>query len=184
VGEIKSTIDLVMEKTKGLSLSEEEKRHLKEEEEARKAQVHVKRYLKGDLDLEQLLDQGRASSKTAQKTMIHALVEEGLKPGRESFSRALSALERWNPDGPKSSLKRLKDFSLMYAKALQKQKRKVKAQLWEELAARGVEGSAVEPNVLASPLWEETLRKMEREVRSQLEGIREEVLRDLLGSLH
>ena len=175
MAEIKSTIDLVMEKTKGLSLTEEDKQNLKIEEDRRKAQAQVNRYLQGDMGLDEFLEHGASSPEVIQREIFRVLVE-ALRPGREAFSRCLEALDRWKGQPCRVPLKRLKDLSIRFGKALQKRKRKVKAELWETLASRGVQGSAVEPNVEVSVQWDRALRDLDREFESQLEEIKKELL--------
>jgi len=54
VAEIKSTLDLVLEKTRDLTLTEEEKRNLEREELDKKIQRIVNRYLDNSLPVTRL----------------------------------------------------------------------------------------------------------------------------------
>ena len=54
MGEIKSTLDIIMEKTKGLSMTEEEKKELKKTEIEGKVRGLLNKFLEGILDLERL----------------------------------------------------------------------------------------------------------------------------------
>lgn len=175
MGEIKSTIDLAMEKTEGLTLSDEEKQRLEQEKDLRRSQALVKRYLKGDVSLEELLRNGHESVENVQQSMIRSLVE-GLRPGRQDFSRGLEALEQWKGRSCRAQLKRLRDLSIQFGKALSKRKKKVRSVLWAELARKGVEGSAVEPNVEVSSQWTAATRELEREFDPRLEQIKKELL--------
>ena len=85
-------------------------------------------------------------------------------------------MDHWKGQLCRAALKRLKDLSIRFGNALQKRKRKVKAVLWETLASRGVQGSAVEPNVEVSVQWDRALRDMDREFESQLDEIKRDLL--------
>jgi hypothetical protein len=178
MAEIKSTIDLIMERTKGLTLSSEEKERLDEEKRVRGAQGLVQRYLRGDLSLDELSRQMEEGSSNSRKAMMQALVE-GMRLGREEFSRGLEALERWRGKENRFQLQRIRDLSHQFGQALQKRRRKVKAELWEDLARRGVQGSAVEPNVEGSGRWDETINQVEREFEPRLGELRKELLAHL-----
>ncbi len=54
MGEIKSSIELAMERTKGLTFTEEERRKLEEEKERRLAQAMVSQYMRGEMSLSEL----------------------------------------------------------------------------------------------------------------------------------
>lgn len=178
MGEIKSTIDLVMERTKGMTLSGEEKRHLEEEREERVAQGLTVRYLQGDVGLEELVRKSEGSSAPFGRAILNSMVE-ALVLGREEFPRALDALERLKGKELREPLKRAKDLSLQFAQALQKRRRRLKAELWDELAQRGVRGSAVEPNVEASPRWTETLEELQQEFEPRLRELKQSMLAKL-----
>ncbi len=86
----------------------------------------------------------------------------------DNFPLILEAVERFLGKGHRKILQRLKDLSIEWGQLLQKRKRKLKAELREELACRGVEGSAVEPHVEGSPLWEKALRELQLQFQDKL----------------
>ncbi len=178
MGEIKSTIDLVMERTKGMTMTGEEKRHLEEEREERVAQGLAARYLQGDVGLEELVRKTQGASAPFGRAVLNSMVQ-ALVPGGEEFSRALDALERLKGKELQGAIKRARDLSLQFAHALQKRRRRLKAELWDELAKRGVKGSAVEPNVDASPRWMKTVEELQREFEPRLQELKESVLAKL-----
>jgi|YNPNPStandDraft_1061719.scaffolds.fasta_scaffold02215_9 hypothetical protein len=175
MGEIKSTIELVMERTKGMTLSGEEKKHLEEEREARMAQGLAVRYLQGEVALDELIKKAQGSSPPFARTILNAMVE-ALRPGSDEFAKAVDALERLKGGELQAPLRRARDLSLQFGQALQKRRRKLKAELWEELAQRGVKGSAVEPNVEASPRWTQAVGELQREFEPRLQEIRQSLL--------
>ena len=54
MGEIKSTLDIIMEKTKGLTMTEEEKTAFKSKEMEGKVKGALQKFLDGILDVERL----------------------------------------------------------------------------------------------------------------------------------
>jgi hypothetical protein len=175
MGEIKSTIDLAMEKTEGLTLSDEEKRALDEEKETRSAHAMGQRYLHGYLTLEEFIQHCEKVPEAQRRAMLSSVVG-GMQIGRETFSRGLQALERWKLTETRPTYERIRNLSQKFGQALQKKRRKIKAELWTEFARRGVEGSAVEPNVEASPQWQSTIMKLEQEFGPRLEELKRTML--------
>ncbi|MGQ9857600.1 MAG: hypothetical protein ACUVS3_02805 [Thermodesulfobacteriota bacterium] len=175
MAEIKSSIELAMERTKGLTFTEQERRELEQARQQRTAQILVSQYLRGEVDLQELDRKGKNSPGVTPRALAKALVE-ALDLGQETLPRALEALEHWMGKDQKATVQRLKDLVLQWSQALQKKKRKLKARLREELARRGVEGSAVEPNVEGSPAWESSMAELKREFSSKLEDIQQSLM--------
>lgn len=167
MGEIKSSIELAMERTKGLTFTEEERRKLEEEKERRLAQAMVSQYMRGEMSLSELERKRLQAPPSARLALDKALIES-LSSGMDNFPLILEAVERFLGKGHRKILQRLKDLSIEWGQLLQKRKRKLKAELREELACRGVEGSAVEPHVEGSPLWEKALRELQLQFQDKL----------------
>jgi hypothetical protein len=179
MGEIKSTIDLVMERTKGLKFDEEDRHRLEVEKADRTAHALVVRYLQGDLTLAEISRERDSTAPFLREATLRFLVGEGLHLGREEFSRGFEALETWKGKESRGVIVRLQDLSLQFGHALQKRKRKVKADLWDELAKMGVQGSAVEPNVEGSAKWHEVVEKLARDFEPKLKEIKDALLAEV-----
>jgi len=93
MGEIKSTIDLIMERTKNLTMTEEEKRQIRNKELKEKATGWVVRYLDGLVSLEDLrADMLQAGEPLdAVQPILRAVVGEHLDP-EEDQERLFSLL--------------------------------------------------------------------------------------------
>jgi hypothetical protein len=181
MAEIKSSIELAMERTKGLTFSEEERRKWEEEREQRLAQALVSQYLRGEVSLGELERKRRDCTDAGRMALDRALVQ-GLSLGMESFEPAMEALENWLGKGNRTALQRLKSLSMEWGQALQKRRRKIKAELRAELASRGVGGSAVEPHVEGSPLWEKALQELRGQFQGRFLEIQELLLKALSNS--
>lgn len=181
MAEIKSSIELAMERTKGLTFTEEERRKFEEEREGRAAQALVQQFLKGDMGLRELQRKREALTPSARRALDRALVE-ALVFGHEALPKVTEALEAWLGRTHRSLLQRLRDLSLQWGQVVQKRRKSIKKDLREELAKRGIRGSAVEPNVEASPLWDKVLTELHQEFSSRLAEIQRELLLALEGA--
>jgi len=118
MGEIKSTLELAMERTKGIVVSEKEKDEIKQKEILRKATGLFHRYREGHLSLNEILKEiGRMEKKTAvtvkelllsqwinalslddddERTLkgVEALKERSIAEVKQRFDRLLSQYQR------------------------------------------------------------------------------------------
>jgi hypothetical protein len=175
MAEIKSSIELAMERTKGLTFSDEERHRVEEDKDRRAAHGLLSQYLRGEVSLAELTRKKDSSSVAFREALMREMVV-GLRLGREEFSRGLDALEQWQGRQSRPLLNRIRDLSMQFGQSLQKRRRKVKADLWEDLARRGLEGSAVEPNVEGSTQWRDLVEALAREFDPRIEEIRSALL--------
>jgi len=150
MGEIRSTLDIIMEKTKGLTMTDEERKVMQKTEIEGKIRGLFQKYLDGLLDLEKLLAEVSAM--------------EG-----ESLQMALAALKggcrMFDPEGdaaPYLKILRtvLKVDTVPFEEALSsyhdemdRLKRSWELRAMEGLRRRGISGSALVPNLRADPAW-------------------------------
>ena len=82
MGEIRSTLDIIMEKTKGLSMSEEEKKAFKKQETAGKIRGLIQKYLDGTVAMDKLKVEIAALAEKNQDMVklrqMHGLIIRGL----------------------------------------------------------------------------------------------------------
>ncbi len=78
MGEIKSTMDIIMEKTKGLTMSEEEKAEYKQQELTGKVRGLIQKFLDGILDLDRLKVEVAALSGIQEDAVNRIIVEESI----------------------------------------------------------------------------------------------------------
>lgn len=175
MAEIKSSIELAMERTQGLTFTEEERRRLEVERQQRAAKALVSQYLRGEMGLAELDRKKRESTDVASRALERAMVE-ALGLGQEALPRALEALESWLGKRQRTALQRLRDLSLQWGQAVQKRRRKIKAELREKLARRGVEGSAVEPHVEGSPLWDRAMEELRVQFAANFQEVQDRLM--------
>jgi hypothetical protein len=166
LGEIKSTLDLVLEKTRDLTLSKEEKRDLAREELDRKTQGLVNRYLDNILPLSRLKEEIQSID-----SKEHGLVFKLLKK---------HLLAHLDPDSDNSlvlsALSEIAGFDVSVLTVLQKEyqvereasERAFKERALSALEERGVSGSAVVPNLSHDPDWDQSLRSLRKRYQERL----------------
>lgn len=166
MGEIRSTFDIIMEKTRGLTMSDEEKKAFKEQEMARKVKGLIQKFLDGILDMDQLRVKV-AGLADKGGDMVKRLIRE------ESISRIelggnneplLGALEEITESDDKSLREVLKEFE----QSLEREKVSREKGLKKTLEKQGISGSAVVPNINADAEWSRYVSEMREEFKERL----------------
>jgi len=148
VAEIKSTLDLIMEKTRHLALNDEEKQAFEQEQLSRKVQAPVMRYLKEERDADFLAHELNLLPPEKRKEGIRlslALFLDRLSPFDDN-ARILSGVERLLGE---KARKRWEEAVAPLAEACREERAKAQADVAghfrEALAAVGLQGSALLP---------------------------------------
>ena len=169
MGEIKSTLDLVLEKTKNLTLSKEEKLSLAREELDKKVQALLYRYTDNSITTGRLKEEIEKLD-----TKVHGLAYTLLKK---------HLLTHFDLDSDNSSilsaLGEIAGFDIVPHTILQKEyqseKQKTKRAFIEKtlvaLQARGISGSAVVPNLNHIPEWDQFLPGLRKKYQERLKKI-------------
>jgi hypothetical protein len=168
MGEIRSTVDLIMEKTRDLSLSPEEKETLRGQEWLGKARGWVQKYLDELIRLEDLKREIRNLG--ASEGMEGVLKEEiiaPVDPGEDQQRRweALEALWQIPQRAYAEMLIRCQD-SLSQAEG------KRMGGMLDRLKQRGISGTAVIPNINQDPEWDSFRAATVRECKENLRNIK------------
>jgi hypothetical protein len=152
MGEIKSTLDLVMEKTKNLTLSVEEKQAQKQKETESRIKGLLQKYQDGLLARDQLKIDYESLKKDSDLSDGTPMIDEifsRLDPNRDN-QLLLELLEECCRVNPAAIQTIIEDCRNAQFKAADKRK----AQLKEDLArAYAVSGTAVVPNLEADAQW-------------------------------
>jgi hypothetical protein len=168
MGEIKSTLELVLEKTKHLTLSEEEKEDQKRGELKMKTAGLLQKYLDRMVKRQQL-----------DKELADLQETYGLSDYAFLNNEIIDKLALDTDNGPLLSL--LKDFSDLnvtefecivqkYRDAVQSATQKSTAEAKEDLKEKhGISGSAIVPNLEANDAWRIEVQMIRDEFQQQLE---------------
>lgn len=180
MGEIKSSLELAMEKTKKFAISDKEKEEMKQKEVLQKASGLFHRYCNGFLPLNEILKQfERMEKKTAtavKKILLSQWVDAlSLDDEEERILKGIESLEQRNIDEIREKFRCLLS---QYQGEKEKIREKARLQLIENLRRDGIYGSAVEPKLEESELWKKEMEKLGQPYRMKLEEIKESI-RDL-----
>lgn len=171
MGEIKSTLDLVLEKTKHLKLSEKERQEQTLRETRGRLKGLLEKYSDRRLSLEQVQKELAVLKKTAEGIDDHWLLIETLihvQPDRDNT--ALVALMR---DFFRIDATRLESALIAYARAMQSAAEGRSAVIRETLSRTvAISGSAVVPNLESDREWTAVRESLRAEHAAVLEGIK------------
>lgn len=147
MGEIRSTLDLIMERTRGMALSEEEKKDIREERLQKRAKGFCMRLMESpDItgEILQSLDQEETEEDRKDlEWMIWREMVESLSPGKELFG-TITLLEKLPQARSKGPI--LRELRARFTEELKdkgKERKKILVREQKKLAAMGISGTAV-----------------------------------------
>ncbi len=153
MGEIKSTLDLVMERTRGLSLTDREKDEMRSRELQVRAKSILERFVSEYQGLKWMRSElgglGLGTSPETGKAVKSAIVAR-LSLTAEN-GRLFDILEKVLGEDTKPYKKVVTEFRKLYASERQKSLKLV----LEQLAALNISGTAVKPNLGSDPGWKD-----------------------------
>ncbi len=177
MGEIKSTVELAMERTKHFAISEKEKEEMKQREVLQKATSLFHRYRGGHVSLNEILKEvERMERKTAvtvkEYLLSHWIDALSLDDDNE---RILKGVESLKEESIAEAKQRFHHLLSQYHREKEKIKEKTRVQLIEALKKGGIYGSAVEPNLDGSELWKQENKSLDQSYRMKLEEIKQQL---------
>jgi hypothetical protein len=177
MAEIKSSVELALERTKGLRLSHEEMEKIKEEEVQSKAVGLVNRFLEVDFhlrDVEKELGKfDPQQRKHLEQLFLQHLIEAmSLDRDNDLILQGLEALL------PKSAwtVKKIQDLLQRYQLRKKDEILKTTTRLLAGLERLGISGSAVHPKIEGSPEWEQALSTFKPGFEEELKKLKKGVL--------
>jgi uncharacterized protein YnzC (UPF0291/DUF896 family) len=170
MAEIKSTLDLIMERTKNLTMTEEEKKAVQRKEWEGRIKGNVQKYIDGIVDIVDM------------KSYVET--EESKLPELRQILRE-EILERIQPDGDNGKLLLVLEQVLdtapgpidnliaSFQKNIDTAKASREKSLKKELERKGISGSSVVPNLDCNEDWQELIQKLKSDFRNQLMSIKD-----------
>jgi hypothetical protein len=170
MAEIKSTLDIIMERTKGLTMTENEKKAFKERETAGKIKGLVQKCVDGANDLSRFQKEVTIlKSEVRDEPMVGRLLGEEcldrIELGKDT-ERLFEILEK----ATKLDVPTLKEKMREVEKQVNEEKMIRERRLASDLRERGFSGSAVVPNINADPGWNEYVGKMKQAFKKKAQG--------------
>lgn len=160
MGEIKSTLDIIMEKTKDMTLNAEERRTFREKEMADKLRGLLQKALDRALPLAVFERELAPLLETDRETAIRLLREDlfdRVDPWGDN-EVALAVMEAVLGMDPRG----IRDCIDAASRNLEEAARDRRLNLQRELGARGITGSAVLPNLEADSGWKQVLAESQK----------------------
>ena len=165
MAEIKSTMDIIMEKTRNMTMSEDEKDEFRKQEIRGKVKGLIVRFLDGFVKEEVFKEEMASLKRENPEIAKEAVIEEissRIRLGDDN--QEILALSEMLDLVDVESLKGfLKDFE----QDLEKKKAMYQEMIMHNLRHKGISGSAVIPNVEANPEWLEYRSEKSREFREK-----------------
>ena len=169
MGEIKSTLDIIMEKTKDLKMTDEEEKEFRKREIEGKVRGALQKFMDGLMDSnrlnEELIGLGERQYTMAKEALLRECVDR-IDPGADN-SLILDALE--NAAG--LDITPAKKILLEYYKDLEQQKKLREEELQNRLKERSISGTAVIPNIYSDQEWIRYLSEMKKGFKKQLKDV-------------
>ena len=169
MGDIKSTLDIVMEKTKHLTLTDEERKAQKKDEMTNKVRGLIQRCLDGTIDVYRMKHDIEAFAGDRRDETMALLIELCVKNFDllKDNGVLLQILEEVAQLDPAPFQQVLSSFE----ETMKKGYHKVKVRLSHALKEKGISGSAVVPNVDADQEWQNELSRMEKTFKEALSSV-------------
>lgn len=167
MGEIKSTLDLIMEKTRNLSMSPEEKEEIRRQEWLKKARGWIQRFL------DDLIDLDKVKSELLEKehppgweNILKKELIDGLEPEADNEKRfqLIEALLRIHPDG----FRKIREG---YHQRLSLERDKGLAVIKSRLADQGYSGTAIIPNLDRDPSWKTLVDREKKDAKKKWQAL-------------
>jgi hypothetical protein len=170
MGEIKSTLDIVMERTRHLTMTQEEKDDLRRKEVTGKVRGWIQKYLDEQLNAERLVTEMDSIDTDERQDIDHTMkaeLIEQLQPDGDNI-KVFELIDRFT-DLETDRLKRvISEFQEMAAK----ERGDVARRMTHDLAQRGISGTAVVPNLELDAEWASSFQERLSRARDRLKGFR------------
>ncbi|OPY03855.1 MAG: hypothetical protein A4E61_00996 [Syntrophorhabdus sp. PtaB.Bin184] len=174
MAEIKSAIELAMEKTKDLVMDDREKRSLALKELAAGMLTIYRRYregLSGDEETKAQLDALECDSAGKRKIALDIFADEFAAGDDIAGMAPLFSFICFMVDEKAS--RELLAIRKECLGELEKIRSSIRSRITEDLAASGIRGDSVEPNIEAWPIWKEASADVRRTFGRQIEKWKE-----------
>ena len=170
MGEIKSAIELAMERTKGFVMDAKEKEQSLIQEAEQKLKGLLRRFLEGSIGSEEVLAQlGKIELPEPMKKRLFCDVAVSVFDVATDNARLFELLLLLNGDMAKDLKKDLVSLQKQFSSEMDKRKTDVRKQILGRLKTAGISGNAVEPNLEAWEEWDQAVAETRNVFKERLE---------------
>jgi len=176
MAEIKSAIELAMEKTRDLVVSSEEREAMAIKELEGKVKAVLRRYV------EEMVDAGDATKELnkidADKALKKAIIVDALVEEFDVHKNNERLLDLFNAAGielPQSLRRTLEELNKAFREEVEAREMASRKRIRDDLADLGVAGSAIEPNLAAWDEWHEEIQKAGKIFTKNMEELKEKI---------
>ena len=175
MAEIKSAIELAMERTKGLVMDEEEKKASLIQEAENRLKGMVRRYLDGTLDVDdfRIHYERLELEKGAKRDLLVDLIVSEFDVGE--YVRLFDLLHVADEGMDESLKKELNSLHRQFSQEVEKKNGAVRKRVLERLRKMDITGSALEPNVAAWDEWKEAVGETKQAFKGRLHQWKDKV---------
>lgn len=178
MGEIKSTWDIVLEKTKILEITSKDREQIKRAELDAKIRAILNRYMDSQGNLECLKDELEGLREEEREVMRRELLLQLMDSIdlTKDNGKAIAGIKTLKGEKAAKVLRRLRLLTSEYRSSREKKAREIEGILRQTLATMGISGSAVEPSLEGKREWIEAMEGLERDYGTRLGALKEELL--------
>jgi hypothetical protein len=178
MGEIKSTWDIVMEKTKGLKITSRDRERIKKGEQTSRINAIFHRYMdaQGDQDyLKKELEGLRGDEREVAERELLIQLLDTIDLSKDNGT-IITGIETLKGKSVARTLEKLHLLASEYKASRDERAREIEGILRRRLTAAGISGSAVQPSLEGKRDWIEVMEGLQRDFGNQLEALKEELL--------
>jgi hypothetical protein len=178
MGEIKSTLEIALEKAKAVEISKEERERFKREEVLAKARDIFSRFKNHPSRTTRLVQEIKRSGEDARllKACLTEIFLEALDDAHSS-ERIWQGLQELGLKDRVPFKESLSQIAEDEKRARREEIGKVENTLRESLAKRGISGTAVDPNIEENAHWKDFLTNLDQRVSEDLKMLRQRIFR-------
>ena len=179
MAEIKSALELAMEKSKKYVISDEERERIREKEILQKATGLCHRYREGHLSLSELMREIERTDKKIRERVKGVLLFQSVDTLslEEDAERLFSVFEAIKGQSLNDVEEEFQNLRSIYRNEIEEARQKLSLQLVEALKDEGIDGDAVEPNMEGSGDWKGRVEEVNRSHREKLNEIKDALKR-------
>jgi hypothetical protein len=177
MAEIKSTLELALERTKKMAISEKEKEEIRQKRLLEKAKGLFHRYREGHAplsDLQKEIEKMDDKTSAAVKDFLLSQWIDALSL-RDEDERLIKGIQWLKNSRLEGTPQGFRQLSSQYREEIEKIRQETRTQLVEALKREGIAGSAIEPNVEGDLLWKEAVERLDHLYGGKLEEIRKQL---------